>query len=322
MPAHKTRLFAVIYTPYYRLQCARQKRLHALPEAVNASNQLELSIEKPMLDCPVSLSAKVEEEKPVALLDTEGSRIIEVNPVAAAAGIEIGVTTSLALARTSELQLFAPAAELEHQQQSALLQLCYRYSPYLENTAAGVCTLDLQGRKDHHPEWWARELLAQWRIPSNPGQNQFDLFQSGLKDPNRFFQTLARLAALLGNDQVGIPEKLNTHKPDSVRLRMPTFDWSGTDQVENKHLRIGVPLRRYRPTIPVEVQLNEEKPTWICGHNVTGQVRVARGPWRTSGNWWNADRWDMQEWDVELEDGTLYRLALNAGRWVIVGVYD
>jgi protein ImuB len=521
MPAHKTRLFAVIYTPYYRLQCARQKRLHALPEAVNASNQLELSIEKPMLDCPVSLSAKVEEEKPVALLDTEGSRIIEVNPVAAAAGIEIGVTTSLALARTSELQLFAPATELEHQQQSALLQLCYRYSPYLENTAAGVCTLDLQGRKDHNPEWWARELLAQWRsfgfigqigigpnpevawqaakianpflqvtaesnllqslpleslnpspylfdilrnwgvrtlgaltrlpreeigqrlgleglslwdraagksknvlkqtqppetfietvdlehrletlepllfllrrflerltlritavyrfiaeirltlalddgekivrnlqipaptrdvealfriasqyldtvqtsapivgfeleaIPSNPGQNQFDLFQSGLKDPNRFFQTLARLAALLGNDQVGIPEKLNTHKPDSVRLRMPTFDWSGTDQAENKHLRIGVPLRRYRPAIPVEVQLNKEKPTWICGHTVTGQVRVARGPWRTSGNWWNADRWDMQEWDVELEDGALYRLALNAGRWVIVGVYD
>src|SRR5258708_38013103 len=75
----------------------------------------------------------------------------------------MGATRILALARTSELHLFAPAAELEHQQQSALLQLCYRYSPYLENTAAGVCTLDLQGRKDHHPEWWARELLAQWR---------------------------------------------------------------------------------------------------------------------------------------------------------------
>jgi protein ImuB len=159
-------------------------------------------------------------------------------------------------------------------------------------------------------------------IPSNPGENQFDLFQSGLKDPNRFFQTLARLAALLGNDQVGIPEKMNTHKPDSVRLRMPTFDWSDTGRSEDKHLRIGVPLRRYRPALAVEVQLNKEKPTWICGHTVTGQVRVARGPWRTSGNWWNADRWDTQEWDVELEDGALYRLALNAGRWVIVGVYD
>jgi hypothetical protein len=163
MPAHKTRLFAVIYTPYYRLQCARQKRLHALPEAVTASNQLELSIENSMVECSVSLSTKVEEEKPAALLDAEGTRIIEVNPVAAAAGIEIGVTTSLALARTSELQLFASAIELEHQQQSALLQLCYRYSPYLENTAAGVCTLDLQGRKGDNQEWWARELLAQWR---------------------------------------------------------------------------------------------------------------------------------------------------------------
>src|ERR1700730_10891893 len=122
MPAHKTRLFAVIYTPYYRLQCARQKRLHALPE-VTASNQLELSIENSMVECSVSLSTKVEEEKPAALLDAECTRIIEVNPVAAAAGIEIGVTTSLAFARTSELQLFASAIELEHQQQSALLQL-------------------------------------------------------------------------------------------------------------------------------------------------------------------------------------------------------
>jgi protein ImuB len=521
MPAHKARLFAVIYTPYYRLQCARQKRLQALPEVVTASNQLELSIEKPMLDCPVSLSVKIEEEKPAALIDAEGTRIIEINPAAATTGVEIGVTTSLALARTSELQLFAPAPELERQQQSALLQLCYRYSPYLENTAAGVCTLDLKGRKETNQEWWTRELLAQWRslgfiarigvgpnpevawqaakianpflqvtaessllqslpleslhpspylfdilrnwgirtlgaltrlpreeigqrlgleglslwdraagksknvlkqtqppetfietvdlehrvetlepvlfllrrflerlslritavyrfiaeirlaltledgekiirnlqipaptrdvealfriasqyldtvqttapivgfeleaIPSNPAQNQFDLFQSGLKDPNRFFQTLARLAALLGNDQVGIPEKRNTHKPDSVRLRMPTFDWSGTDQAERKHLRIGVPLRRYRPALPAEVQLNQEKPIWICSQTVTGQVQVARGPWRTSGNWWNADRWDTQEWDVELEDGALYRLALHAGRWVIVGVYD
>jgi protein ImuB len=524
MPALKTRLFAVIYTPYYRLQCARQRRLHALPESIMASNQLELPLpQRDRLTGGIAAErfAQIQEEKPAALLDPEGTRIIEVNPAAAATGVEIGVTTSLALARTSELQLYAPATELEHQQQSALLQLCYRYSPYLENTAAGVCTLDLHGRKDHNQEWWARELLAQWRslgfiaqlgvgpnpeiawqvakianpflqvtaessllqslplesltpspylfdilrnwgirtlgalirlpreeigqrlgleglslwdraagrsknlikqtqppetfietidlehcletlepllfllrrflerlslritavyrfigeirislvledgekmvrnlpipaptrdvetlfriasqyldtvqtsapivgfeleaIPSNPGQNQFDLFQSGLKDPNRFFQTLARLAALLGNDQVGIPEKLNTHKPDSVRLRMPTLDWSGTDRAAGKQLRIGMPLRRYRPALPVEVQLTKEKPIWICGHTVTGQVRVARGPWRTSGNWWNTDRWDTQEWDVELEDGALYRLALNAGRWVIVGVYD
>jgi protein ImuB len=561
MPAPKTHLFAVIYTPYYRLQCAQQKRLQASPELVKTSSQLELSIGQP--DCsmgeiasprsavredptspmqddragwtesdvgqagrppslwPRSLIDQAEEEKPAALLDAEGTKIIEVNPAATNAGVETGVTTSLALARTSELQIFAPATELEHQQQSALLQLCYHYSPYIENTAAGVCTLDLQGRKGNKQEWWARELLAQWRslgfvaqlgvgpnpeiawqaakianpflqvtaensllqslpleslnpspylfdilrnwgirtlgalarlpreeigqrlgleglalwdraagrsknvlkqtqppetfletvdleyrletlepllfmlrrflerlslriaavyrfiaeirltlvledgekirrslqipaptrdveilfrivsqyldtiqtsapivgleleaIPRNPGQNQFDLFQTGLKDPNRFFQTLARLAALLGNDQIGIPEKMNTHKPDSIRLRMPTFDWSGTDRSEDKHLRIGVPLRRYRPALPVDVQLTKGKPAWICGHTVTGQVSVARGPWRTSGNWWNVDRWDVQEWDVELEDGGLYRLALNAERWVVVGVYD
>src|SRR5260221_5907455 len=95
---------------------------------------------------------------------------MKVNRSAAAAGKKMGVPTSLAWTQTFEQHLLPPATELEHQQQSALLQLCYRYSPYLENTAAGVCTLDLQGRKDHNPEWWARELLAQWRSLGFIGQ--------------------------------------------------------------------------------------------------------------------------------------------------------
>ena len=44
-------------------------------------------------------------------------------------------------------------------------------------------------------------------IPSRPAGHQFDLFQGGLKDPNRFFQTLARLAAWLAMKKSAYPKK-------------------------------------------------------------------------------------------------------------------
>jgi hypothetical protein len=51
------------------------------------------------------------------------------------------------------------------------------------------------------------------------------------------------------------------------------------------------------------------------------------GPWRTSGSWWEADRaaaWDRDEWEVELTDHIVYRLARDraTGRWVIDGILD
>jgi len=57
-----------------------------------------------------------------------------------------------------------------------------------------------------------------------------------------------------------------------------------------------------------------------------GAVVACAGPWRTSGRWWALDRsdWDRDEWDVELTDGSLYRLARDrsSGSWVIEGTVD
>jgi protein ImuB len=60
---------------------------------------------------------------------------------------------------------------------------------------------------------------------------------------------------------------------------------------------------------------------------VTGGAVVAcAGPWRTSGYWWALDKsgWDRDEWDVELADGGVYRLARDrsSGGWVIEGTVD
>ena len=42
--------------------------------------------------------------------------------------------------------------------------------------------------------------------PVQPEHQQFRLFESPLRDPNRFGETLARLAALVGQGNVGVAE--------------------------------------------------------------------------------------------------------------------
>jgi protein ImuB len=57
-----------------------------------------------------------------------------------------------------------------------------------------------------------------------------------------------------------------------------------------------------------------------------GDVIGRAGPWRTSGRWWRGDQtsWNRDEWDLELANGGVYRLARDrdTGVWVIEGLFD
>jgi protein ImuB len=59
---------------------------------------------------------------------------------------------------------------------------------------------------------------------------------------------------------------------------------------------------------------------------LTDVARVVRcaGPWRTSGDWWDADGWSRDEWDAALDDHTLIRLVNDRrhATWLLDGVYD
>jgi protein ImuB len=200
------------------------------------------------------------------------------------------------IART--LQIPAPTREIE-----TLFRIAFQYLETLQTTAP-ITGFQLQA------------------IPSRPNDHQFDLFQGGLKDPNRFFQTLARLAALVGNDRVGIPQKIDTHRPDTVRLQMPELDWGEEKAQIGSSPRIGPGLRRYRPGIVADVELSHGKPVAVHSPMMTGRILELRGPWKLSGNWWDLSRWEIQEWDIELDNGGLYRLVQSMDRWEVVGMYD
>jgi protein ImuB len=90
-----------------------------------------------------------------------------------------------------------------------------------------------------------------------------------------------------------------------------------------------IAFRRFRLPITARVALEHGVPVRVdpaAQGLAGGRVLACAGPWRTSGRWWALDQsgWDRDEWDVELADGGVYRLAKDRAtrQWVIEGVVD
>lgn len=162
-------------------------------------------------------------------------------------------------------------------------------------------------------------------MPAEAAARQEGLFESSLRDPHQFYDTLARVAAILGPGRIGAPVRLDSHRPDAVEVGAPPAvipDYRASPRAAEA----GLPLRRFRPEWPALVELAEGRPTYLrCeAGRVEGAVDDARGPWLRSGDWWEAGRaWVREEWDVELAGGGgVYRLTLRPDGWVLEGVYD
>ncbi len=162
-------------------------------------------------------------------------------------------------------------------------------------------------------------LLAQ---PSFQEQHQFGLFEASLRDPNRFYETIARLNALLGSGRVGTPAPLSTHRPDAFELRRVEVQNTSLDLDSEPPASRGLPLRRFRPPLPATVECRDQRPVALRAGTLSGHVKKASGPWRISGDWWDTQRWSQDEWEVQLQNGALYRLAEREGKWFIEGVFD
>ncbi len=163
--------------------------------------------------------------------------------------------------------------------------------------------------------------------PTRSTHVQLSLFETNLRDPNRFTETLSRLEALLGPNRVGTPVPTASHRPDSFQLEpFSTTEPHQAPSTENKPPMEGLPLRRFRPPKPARITLTnsthaEQRMRIHFANQQTLSCKLS-GPWKNSGHWWDQDRWDRQEWDVELDSGGLYRIAYEANQWLIDGIYD
>lgn len=158
--------------------------------------------------------------------------------------------------------------------------------------------------------------------PSRAENHQFGLFESALRDPNQFHETLARLVALLGNDRAGSPVVESTHRPDVFQMRRPEFEAALEAADSPRSIPAGLVLRRFRPAMHADVEVAHGKPMFVRTLFVSGVVDRSRGPWVGSGDWWDQKRWARNEWDVQLRNGTVCRLFSAQENWFLEGIYD
>jgi protein ImuB len=157
-----------------------------------------------------------------------------------------------------------------------------------------------------------------------PGREQFGLFETTLRNPNRLSETLARLTGLLGADRVGTPVLEETHRPDAFRMEQFAWQVGAIDLNSPKAIEptFRTALRRFRPVISASVLLDGDAPAHVRNGDLQGKIVKQRGPYLFSGKWWDEKSWGRAEWDLQLEGGEMVLAHESQGTWKIDGVYD
>jgi protein ImuB len=181
-----------------------------------------------------------------------------------------------------------------------------------------------------HPPAGAIDEIRLFIDPTPARIVQHTLFSRPQPAPEQVSTLLARLHALLGSDRVGSPALTDTDRAGAFALQPFRTVWPSTKTAptDASVAQVVMALRRYRPPVAIRVAVDESGvPVRITVDRAgleSGPVAVCAGPWKTSGDWWNAERWDHDEWDAQLESGPLYRLARDrrTGHWFLHAVAD
>jgi protein ImuB len=152
--------------------------------------------------------------------------------------------------------------------------------------------------------------------PVHPRTVQTGIFLPVTPAPDKLELTLARIRGIVGENNVGIPQLLNTHHPQPFRLVV-----AQPHTANPQPLTPNPALRYFRPPLPATIDLVNDRPARISAPGVHGKVIDAAGPWRSSGDWWTTTVWNRDEWDIALSNGALYRIYSNPN-WFIEGSYD
>jgi protein ImuB len=167
---------------------------------------------------------------------------------------------------------------------------------------------------------------------ARPRAMQGGLFLPSSPDPEKLEITIARIAQVVGEGNVGSPSLSDTHRLDNFQMRRfqtpvsnkllqnsvsmgglgfdSTTTWSSRAEPRetSKHPanpKILAGFRVFRPAIPAKLDWQEGVPTRVAFPGLRGEVVAASGPWRTSGDWWREDLWgdgpwQHDEWDLEI----------------------
>ena len=135
---------------------------------------------------------------------------------------------------------------------------------------------------------------------ARPRTAQGGLFLPPSPDPEKLELTIARIAHVVGEGNIGSPQLMDTHRPGAFHMNRFLVP-SGTMRPGDSPARTpAAGFRIFRPALPATVQSSAGCPARVAFRGMRGEVIAASGPWRGSGDWWEEEAWQQDEWDLEI----------------------
>ena len=191
---------------------------------------------------------------------------------------------------------------------------------------------------------------------ARPRATQGGLFLPSFPDPEKLEITIARIANVVGEGNVGSPALVDSWRPGEFQMRRFLAPAEIGEKARESDCEAAQSLARrgdfkafsscrvFRPPVSASLELREGRPARVFFQGRGGEVLAASGPWRSSGDWWRDDGWQQDEWDLEIHfqrslngreamistaapaipDCGLYRFYYDAlrGSWFVRGIYD
>jgi protein ImuB len=182
--------------------------------------------------------------------------------------------------------------------------------------------LDLEA----HPAQASILSIALHAEPGNTSKVQLGLFSPQLPEASRLDVTLARIRAIVGEDNVGRAVLQDTHSPEPYR--MEPFAVPSGDSTVSTTPQPRAAMRQLRPAEIASITLRNARPAMFFFRGRRYAVEHAYGPWLAGGEWWNQTLWGMEQWDLvaRAQDGSMLCCCmmrdLMQNRWQMAALYD
>lgn len=161
--------------------------------------------------------------------------------------------------------------------------------------------LDLEA----HPPPTAILMVTLEAEPGKASKVQLGLFSPQLPESSRLDVTLARIATIVGEGNVGSAELKDTHTAEAFCIK--PFHVPSAKAIETTNTEARPALRRLRPAESISVVLSSGKPLSFLFRDRRYAVERAYGPWISSGEWWNPLLWGCEQWELvaRTQDGEM-----------------
>jgi protein ImuB len=182
--------------------------------------------------------------------------------------------------------------------------------------------LDLEA----HPPQAAILALSLTAEPGSTSKVQMGLFSPQLPEPARLDITLARIRAIVGDENVGRAVLSDTHEPDGFRMEPFTVPSGSSPAIPSRQVRSAT--RRLRPAEIIQVTMQGQRPKAFIFREKCYLVEHVYGPWLISGDWWQPTLWRQEQWDLvaRTQDSSLLCCCLVRNQiensWQMMALYD